>query len=73
MTAQTIVTIKGKGDRRYSLHDRNGDGSVTVYGPVVQNHDTGRWHGTTKGKGGRFMCVNPELVSVVQLTFEHAQ
>jgi hypothetical protein len=66
MTAQTIVTIKGKGERRYSLHDTNHDGSVTVYGPVVHNPNTGRGHGTTKGKGGRYMCVNPDLVSPLE-------
>jgi hypothetical protein len=66
VTAQTIVTIRGhKG--QWSLHDRNRDGSITVFGPVLWNEKQGRWVGATKGKGAKYRCVPAEDVSPVQL------
>lgn len=63
MTGQTIVTVDGwRG--RYSLHGRNPDGSVDVYGPVVEDHDRpGRWIGSSaKGDRARTRPVNPDRI-----------
>jgi hypothetical protein len=65
MTAQTIVTIRGhKGD--WSLHKRNPDGSLEVFGPVVWDKNRGRYVGVGRCRYRNFA----EKLVVQQLVLE---